>query len=286
MTPGKRFRLFLGGSLGVGAALVGFAAWRVQGLPGNAPEHIVRDPGRPLVVCAGASVTRGTMSVNYIDLLESQLGDRFQFANAGRNGDLAFNLAQRLGPIIALRPEMVVLQIGTNDVNASLTPEAAENYRRLKNLPGLPSRDSYRENLRGIVRRLRLETRARLAILSLPLMGEDLGSVENERVRSYNEVVREVAAAEEATYLPLHEAMAEALTKSPSLHPVPPTSRLIGLSLAQRYLLGRSFDAIGAANGYQLLSDGLHLNRRGAAILADQIRRFVISDAQAPADRP
>ena len=285
MTPGEPFVLFLGGSLGVFVAVVGFVVWRVQGLPGNAPEHIVREGDRPLVVCAGASVTRGTMSVNYIDLLESQFGGRFQFANAGRNGDLAFNLAQRLGPIIALRPEMVVLQIGTNDVNASLTPEAAENYRWLKNLPGRPSRDSYRAHLLGIVRRLRLETRARVALLSLPLMGEDLGSVENEGVRSYNEVVREVAAAEQATYLPLHEAMIEALSKSPPLPPAPPASRLIGLSLAQRYLLGRSFDAIGSANGYQLLSDGIHLNQRGAAILAAQIRRFVIDGSPAPADR-
>lgn len=257
------------------ACAAGYMGYRIQSLPPTAPERLVREPSKALVVLAGASVTRGSMSQSYVELLEQQLGSRFQFANAGRNGDLAYNLAERLDPVVALRPDIVVLQIGTNDVNASLSPEAAASYQRLKKLPVLPTREFYRENLVRIVKRLRTDAQPRLAILSLPVMGEDLASVENAHVRDYNEVIREVAGAEGLTYLPLYESMAEVLEKTPSPHPTQPASSLIAKSMLKHYLLGRSYDAIGQGNGYQLLSDGIHLNSKGAALVADRIEAFL-----------
>jgi lysophospholipase L1-like esterase len=249
---------------------------RVQRLPANAPGRLVRDRNRPVVVCAGASVTQGNMGVGYVDLLEARLGHLFQFANAGRNGDLAFNLAERLDAVVALQPDAVVLQIGTNDVNASLAPEVAERYRRIKKLPSRPDRDFYRDNLLRILRRLGTETSARVAILSLPPIGEDLESTSNRQVRSYNEVLRAAVAAEGIGYLPVYERMAEALVAQPSPRAAPPANRLIGQALVQRYLLGRSFDRIAASNGYQFLTDGIHLNSRGAAVVADQIEDWLV----------
>lgn len=257
------------------SAAAGYVGYRIQHLPANAPERVVRDPSKPLVVCAGASVTRGSMSQSYVELLENRLGHRYQFANAGRNGDLAYNLAERLEPVVALHPDAVVLQIGTNDVNASLSAESAASYQRLKKLPVSPTREFYRENLLRIVTRLRTGGQPRVAILSLPVMGEDLASVENQHVRDYNEVIREVAAAESVTYLPLYESMAAVLERSPSPHPLKPASALVAKSAVKHYLLGRSYDAIGAANGYQLLSDGIHLNSKGAALVADRIEAFL-----------
>jgi lysophospholipase L1-like esterase len=265
-----------GAFLALAAAAAGYVVLRAQQPAANAPDRIRRDPGRRLVVCAGASVTLGRMSVNYVALLEERLGARFQFANAGRNGDLAWNLLQRLDPIVALHPDVVVLQIGSNDVNASLTPEAAARYRRLKGLPTTPSRESYRESLTAVVKRLNQETKARVAILSLPLIGEDLDSDSNQRVRSYDEVISEVALAERAAYLPLNEAMAAAVRAEPPYRSAPFANRQIAESLLQRYLLGRSFDRIGARYGYRLLSDGLHLNSRGAGIVADVVARHLV----------
>ncbi|HET8645189.1 MAG TPA: GDSL-type esterase/lipase family protein, partial [Vicinamibacteria bacterium] len=115
-----------------------YVLWQAQREPANSPARVRRDGTRPLVVCAGASVTQGRMSADYVGLLERRLGGAFQFANAGRNGDLAYNLLQRLGPVVALRPDVVLLQIGTNDVNASLSPQLAARYRRAQDLPVLP----------------------------------------------------------------------------------------------------------------------------------------------------
>lgn len=270
---------WLAGLLLVVGLVMGYVVWRVQQPPANAPDRIARDPRRRLVACAGASVTLGRMSESYVALLEARLGQRFQFANAGRNGDLAYNLLQRIDPVVALRPDVVILQIGTNDVNASLSPELAERYRSLKKLPRTPDREFYRESLVALVRRLRQGTPARVAMLSLPLIGEDLASAENERVRSYNEVLRELAAAEGATYLPLHEAMADRVRAAGPYVSAPFANRQIVEAMAQRYLLGRSYDQVGARYGYRLLSDGLHLNGAGAAIVADLIAQFLVDSS-------
>jgi lysophospholipase L1-like esterase len=267
----------------VGAAGA-YVFWRAQQAPPNAPDRIRRDPARPLVVCAGASVTQGRMGASYVALLEDRLGDRFQFANAGRNGDFAYNLRQRLDPVIALRPQFVVLQIGTNDVSASLSPEFARRFQRMKGLPAPPDRESYREHLAAIARRVRRETPARVAILSLPLLGEDLGSEQNRRVEEYDQVIRDVAVAEGAVYLPLHETMAARIQAHPG-RPEPPRNRMVGVAQVEHFLLGRSYDAIGAGYGYQLLSDGMHLNGRGAAVVADVIESYLRQQASTPFER-
>jgi len=265
--------------LGIVAALLGAAAasvwWRAQAPPANAPDRIARDPARPLVVCAGASVTHGRMGASYMALLEARLGARYQFANAGRNGDLAWNVLQRLDAVVALRPDVVVLQIGTNDVLASLDPDMAARYRRVKGLPVAPSLDFYRRSLAAIVDRLRAETRARVVILTLPLLGEDPDSAFNARVQAYNAVIRETAAAKGVPWLPLYETMEAVIRAAPPPRPAIPENRLVVLSLVQHFLLFRSFDEIGAGNGYVLLSDGVHLGSRGAAIVADVLERWL-----------
>ena len=267
--------IFIAGLVGVVAAALAYVAWRMQEPPENAPDRLRRDPARPLVACVGASVTHGRISVSYVSLLEARLGERFQFANAGRNGDLAFSLLQRLDAVVALRPEFVLLQIGTNDVNASFSAQVARRFQRLKKLPVLPSRDFYRESLAAIVRQLRQRTDARVALLSLPLFGEDLESVFNERARSYNQIIRDVASSEGVRYLPLHESMAAIIGSEPQSRPAPPSNRQVALAQVQRFLLGRSLDEIGARYGYRLLSDGVHLNTRGAAVVADLIEAYL-----------
>lgn len=274
MGLGTRVALSLAGLVGVAAAAGLYVFWRVQQSPANAPDRIRRDPARALVVCAGASVTQGRMSADYVALLEGRLGARFQFANAGRNGDFAYNLRQRLDPVVALRPGFVVLQIGTNDVNASLSPEFARRFQKMKGLPAPPDRAFYRDHLAQVVQRLRRETPARVAILSLPLLGEDLDGVFNQRVGSYNEVIRDVARAEGAAYLPLHETMAAIVRARPG-RPQPPRNRMVGIAQIEHFLLGRSFDRIGEGYGYRLLSDGIHLNGHGASVVADVIEAWL-----------
>ncbi len=74
------------------------------------------------VVCFGASLTSGTVSFNYLELLGARptLAD-FEFINHGVNGDLAWNGLQRLKDIVVEDPDFVIIMIGTNDVNATMS---------------------------------------------------------------------------------------------------------------------------------------------------------------------
>lgn len=273
--------ILLGGAIGLVVAAALWVFWQAQRPPANAPGRVRRDGLRPLVVCAGASVTHGRISANYVSVLEARLGESFQFANAGHNGDLAYNLLQRMDAVAALRPEFVLLQIGTNDVNASLSPRLAARYRYFKKLPELPSLDFYHQSLSAIVQRLRAETAAQVALLSLPLLGEDLDSVLNQRVRTYNAVICDVARAFRAAYLPLHETMTDRIRTRGQACPLPFANRRIGVAQVERFLLARSFDQIGTRNGYGLLSDGMHLSGRGAAVVADVIEPYLLAAAPA-----
>src|SRR5258708_28876423 len=169
------------------------------------------------VVGIGDSLTRGQVSVDYVKMLASRdIGGSVRFTNAGVNGDLAFNVLQRLDPVIDLQPHAVSVLIGTNDTNASLSEKNIRMMTGMKKLPRRPTIAWYRENLTAIVDRLAKETSARIALLSLPVLGEELGSESVRRSADYSAVVKEIADTRKVTYLPLHERQVACLTASGS----------------------------------------------------------------------
>ena len=142
------------------------------------------------VVCFGASLTAGTVSFDYLQLLEARpaLGN-FRFINHGVNGDLAWNGLQRLGQVVADQPDFITIMIGTNDVNATMSDRNRIRYRSFNHLPAEATLAWYEENLRQIVARLKTETPARIALLTLTPIGEDLAHEANEKINRYNEVI-------------------------------------------------------------------------------------------------
>jgi lysophospholipase L1-like esterase len=230
------------------------------------------------VVCLGDSLTRGQVSVDYVEMLATRhVGRPATFTNAGVNGDLAFNVLQRLDPVIDLRPDVVSVLIGTNDANASLSEKNVRMMTRMKKLPTRPTIEWYRENLTAIVDRLTAETSARIALLSLPVLGEELGSPSVQRSADYSAVVKEIAEARNVTYLALHERQLAYLTAgafTPGMRFR--DGRLLSASAAiQHFVLRRSFDSISRSRGLQLTTDLIHQNNRGAAMIADLIDQFL-----------
>ncbi len=229
------------------------------------------------MVCLGASIIHGRMSFNVVDLLAERLGSGYQLVNAGVNGDLAHNARLRLPEVIACQPDAAVVLVGTNDVIASLSPRSERRYRRMKKLPERPTKAWYRDNLLGIVTALRRETPARVAVCSLPVLGEALDAEPNRRAAEYGAVAREIASQEGIAYLPVHEdtsavVRAERPGGGRAFEDRP---GLVLGAMVERQVLGRSFDAIGARNGFVLLTDGIHLNRRAATLVADRFEAFV-----------
>jgi lysophospholipase L1-like esterase len=230
-------------------------------------------PSERLVVCLGDSNTQGQFSANYVTRLQGRWPE-LQFVNAGVNGQLAYNIAQRLDDVVAQDPYVVTLLVGTNDVNAQFDAKWKARYRKQQSLPVDPTRQWFGEQIDAILTRLG-ETEARLAVLDLPPLGEDLGSRMNQLVEEYNATLREVAAGHGVPVLPLHERLVALLPADAR----PPQYRgdiwLVFRSMLRHAVLRQSWDAISARNGLELLTDNLHLNDRSADVVADLISEFL-----------
>ena len=237
------------------------------------------------VVCFGASLTAGTVSCNYLDLLSERTAlAEFRFVNHGANGDLAWNGLQRLDRAIAERPDFVSILIGTNDVNVTMTERNWVRYKALKHLPVKPSLEWYESNLRTIVERLKKETPARLALLSLAVIGEDPEHEAFRKVFLYNDAIRRIAREEETAYLPLHERMLDYLREHESERAaLPPRLEYrdglhnTGNALAL-HNSGLSWDEVSHRNGLLVTTDTLHLNSVGAGMVANLIEGWLIEE--------
>ncbi len=231
---------------------------------------------RTLVVCVGDSLTHGVMSADYLALLRGRLGgDGYEFVNAGINGNLAWNVLQRLDDIVACRPDAVTLLVGSNDILGALGPPWEPMYRRQQHIPVTPTLAWYIENVRAIIDRLRAETGARLAILDLPPLGEDLVSEINGRVVEYNEALRDVAAAAGVEVLPLHDRLVALLPEDHTPPPFDGRRDLMGSALVRRLALRRSWNEVSAAHDLALLTDHVHLNDRAAAVVAKLVEGWL-----------
>ncbi|TAL35791.1 MAG: SGNH/GDSL hydrolase family protein [Spirochaetes bacterium] len=264
------------------AGLVGYLNYKARHLPDNRPSaYLAKAPdarnGR-VVVCAGDSITHAAVSCNYIDILASRNGMKnFMFLNAGINSELAYNLLQRADEIAACAPEFVTILIGTNDVNATLLPANEARYIKDMKLPRRPDREWYRANLREVCAALKSRTKAKIALFSLPPIGEQREDTAYLRARDYSTVVRETAAEMKFAYLPLNERIDELLrARGPSKAPFYADNELLMYkAIVRHYMLGTSWDGIADSSGFVFVTDFLHLSGRGALLAADLAEGFI-----------
>ncbi len=233
---------------------------------------------RTTIAFLGASIVQGKVSCSFVGLLKNKLGTKqYRYVNHAVAGIEAYNVLTRLPGTIALKPDMVVILVGSNDVTASLDPKLEEVSRRLKKIPHPATLKHYAEDMTEIVQRLKRETQAKIALVSLPVLGEDLTSRENARIREYNAALKQIADKEQVSYLPVCEKQHEYLMKrvDGKGRPLEDLTRMVLKSMFKHYVLLKSFDRISEENGFKLLTDGIHLNSIGAGMIADELALFV-----------
>lgn len=263
---------------GAGGVLA-YTVARVQGrAAGDVSAYLSGSPARERpVVVVGASIVRGRASVDFVQILRERLPSR-DFVNGGVNGNVAWELLQRIDSVIACRPAQVVVLIGTNDVQSTLTPDAMREARESKGLPEDPSLGWYAACMTEIVTRLQ-GGGARVAVCSLPPIGQDLAAPVNVIVREANAALRGVCEATGAAYLPVYEHLVDLLASQGATRgPAWTGSWAPGVaSLVEHFVLGRSYDAIALARGWILSPDGVHMDSTGAGIIADVVAEWLES---------
>ena len=260
--------------------MVFYVVFQMERLPRNRPDKYSKPLGKKVVVLAGDSTTHGQVGENYVSLLAKRLdGSQFSLVNAGINSQLAWNLLQRVDEIIACEPDFVTIMIGTNDASAATSEEEASFYMRMMKLPQLPDELWFRESLQKLVNRLQKDTSANIALISIPPIGEELEHPAFRISYEYIKSIQEVANVTGVAYLPLHERMLQYLREQPGTPTYPFSRSKLEMFIAcfKRYILRRDWNAIGRERGFQLHIDYLHLNTKGATIVADLIQNFVTS---------
>ena len=226
-----------------------FAVWRK---PHPRPTGVTAE--KLSVICAGDSLTAGSLSANYLVALKRLL-PQHNFFNAGRNGDTAAGLLKRVDHLLALNPTAITILIGTNDVH------------------GMQGLEAYQRNLRAILLKL---SEKRVAVLSIPPLGEQPESEINLQVRAWNAAVREITSKYGVAYLPLFERLMATFTK-----PGKPFNLSIGLIIVaaiRHKVLRQNFDHIAALNGFSILTDSIHLSERGADVVAELIAAWLADE--------
>ena len=230
------------------------------------------------VLCLGASIVQGRISSNFVDILSQRMErDGFRFINAGVAGYQSYNVLINLESAIDIKPDFIVILVGTNDVTAVLHPGISKLARLTNKTPQPPSEWSYHENMLQIVKILEQKTSAKIALVSIPPLGEDLDSPVNQRIREYNELLKKITTETKASYLPVFEKQEEYITSKqqtagrPFKGGIMPSIEL----LVRHFIFKQSFDIISRKNGYLLLTDGMHMNSCGAALIADTVEPFL-----------
>ncbi len=216
------------------------------------------------------------MSFDFVGAVRARLESGTVVLNAGVNGDLVWNLAKRVDAIVRADPTDVVVLIGTNDLCGAVAPQIAQRQARVKRLPEPASEAFFDQSYRELVLTLRKRTKARLFLISPPLLGEDLKHPAHGRLQSYAHRIESLAHEFGATFIPFHDEMAEALRKSghsprPGFHAGVTELLWVGMVPFQRYLFGRSFDAIAQSHGLWGSPDLIHLTERSGGILVDLV---------------
>ena len=140
----------------------------------------------------------------------------------------------------------------------------------------------YNDTVRQLVLTLQKETRARIALCSIPVLGEDPDSLPNQSVRLFNGTVKALADELGVAYLPVYESMEQFLRAHQRASGVAFDESRSGVMMRAVWdhnIRGRSWDDVSTRHGLLLTTDTIHFNRRGAEIIAKLIEGWLHESA-------
>lgn len=226
------------------------------------------------IVCFGDSITRGQVSFDWVAALAREWKEH-TFINLGVNGNLAYHLLRRIEQVKRHRPDLVIVLVGTNDVYALTTPALTRRYVKSGKLPQTPSGDWYEENMRAILSELQ-QIPTRIALISLPPLGEDLEHEVNQKIRQYNQTLLRLKEEYACEWIDLYGAMQTYLRDYPPSKIVPVSVNLwwVVRAVLMRKLLFFSWNRISGGLGLRLTTDTIHLNETGGGLLLKELRLY------------
>ena len=229
----------------------------------------------------GDSITHGNSSANYVKIIQERIkekGLKYDVINAGINGNTTTDILARIDTIIKCKPNFATILIGTNDAKNSFNNgiKIKNDAKRIQKLE--EDLNIYRKNLISIIERLKKDTNAKIALISIPPIGEDFDDPAFKLSLRYANVIKNVVNKQNLVYLPLQEKIIHWLKRNPHT-PTYPYKRwfvMMFWAILTRHLFKKSFQEIGEGKGFGLHSDYLHMNEKGASMIAKEVILFLL----------
>ena len=231
-----------------------------------------------IVACIGDSLTHGNVGQSWVDYLRLEFKDTI-FLNEGINANTSWQVLQRLEPILECKPDVIILMIGTNDALGSFDVNSGLRYKRNNKLPEVPTFDKYKEYLPKIIERLSVSSK--VAICTLPPIGENKESKVNQHVNQFNDFIKIVAKQKNIHLLQVSDSLWSDIDSRTypleiDYNPksIPLLRRIFG-GIFHHYLFKKSWNDIAESKGQWILFDQIHLNERGANIVFNLVKSFI-----------
>ena len=231
-----------------------------------------------VIACIGDSLTHGNIGVSWIEQLRKEFPSDI-FLNEGINGDVVWQVHQRLEPILNSKPDVVVLMIGSNDVMASYNSKSGERYKRNNNLLDIPTFQSYQKLLLELLDKL--ISVDKVFLCTLPPLGEIKDSQVNQHVNKFNDFIRKTAQERDLSILPVSESLWSdlALREFSCINDYNPNSiplmRRIYGGVMHHYIFKQPWDKIARSKRQWLLFDQIHLGERAANIVFKVVKNAI-----------
>ena len=251
-------------------------------LPKNYPNETNRklaDKKKKTLVCFGDSNTHGNVSYNWVDQLRTRFGNLNVF-NAGINADLTFTLLNRIDEVIQCQPDFITILIGTNDANAFLSEKNLIRYiSKGKVLPEEKiNQESFRINYEIIITELKTKTKAQIALISLPLLGEDTSFRGNDITQIYSEEIKTLSTIHNIDFLDFREEQIALIPKNNSNKnwSFSKSRVMLLFSVLLHYTLQMSWDFISKLFYNTTSPDNIHLNETSGGRLLNLVYDWVL----------
>ena len=251
-------------------------SWQLPNMDASTFE-VPHNNTKPVVVCCGDSITHGHIGYDWVSALRKK-DDSKIYINAGINADLTWNLNERVDNIIKHNPDYITILIGTNDAIGSQNIKHIQDYYvSTKGLPRLPHIDWYSSELERFITTVTVQTDAKIAISTLPWLGEQSNAEIITVVKDHNDIIRSLSKKYNLTLIDLFKHFEDLIDSNNS---VPYTTtewrRLRGLrAVILHYVFGWSWNRTGEKYRLKLLCDHIHLNEKSGAIFQNLMEDFI-----------
>jgi len=252
-------------------------SWQLPNMDAHSVNLINND--KPVVVCCGDSITHGHIGYDWVSSLRDK-DDSKIYINAGINADLTWNLNQRLDDIIKHNPDYITILIGTNDAIGSQPVKLIQDYYiQTKNLPQVPSIKWFEEQIEIFVKEVKENTSAKIAITTLPWLGEQKDASIINVIKNHNKIIKRIAVQYDLFILDLFSKFKEQIASNDSIpYTTSELRRLRGLrAVILYYIFGWSWTKIGEKYKLKLLCDHIHLNEKGGDLMEQLAKEFLSS---------